>query len=148
MIGTGSQLKQPSMEVRKYVNSLGINLEVADTSRAGSPFNVLSEEGRSIIALLFPKSTWCTSRYYGENKIRWLLIVVHMRLFRKYLEQRMIMEYLFWKSSIGLWLLKRPVTKLRRMPEGTFKSHPCPLCKITAWSDRASSFGVAQEAAD
>jgi NADH dehydrogenase [ubiquinone] 1 alpha subcomplex assembly factor 3 len=54
IIGTGKSILSLGSDVMKYLKSLDVAVDVADTGRATSTFNVLVEEGRCVAAALLP----------------------------------------------------------------------------------------------
>ncbi|KAI9143349.1 NADH dehydrogenase 1 alpha subcomplex assembly factor 3, partial [Paraphysoderma sedebokerense] len=54
VIGTGKSFTPLPPHLRKYLLSLGIQLETIDTKNACSTYNVMLEEGRSVAAALLP----------------------------------------------------------------------------------------------
>lgn len=56
ILGSGRTVQQISPEIRGYVKSLGIKLEAIPSRNAASTFNILSEEGRQVAAVLLPHS--------------------------------------------------------------------------------------------
>ncbi|KAG7571476.1 hypothetical protein FFLO_00659 [Filobasidium floriforme] len=54
LLGTGSTVLPPPPELRSYISSLGIQLDVMDSRNACSTFNLLAEEGRTMAAALMP----------------------------------------------------------------------------------------------
>ncbi|KAJ2554925.1 hypothetical protein EV175_002424 [Coemansia sp. RSA 1933] len=54
VVGGGSQISQLSVEAKKYLTSIGLNVELANTRYASSTFNVLLEEGRNVAFLALP----------------------------------------------------------------------------------------------
>ncbi|GMK56497.1 hypothetical protein CspeluHIS016_0303370 [Cutaneotrichosporon spelunceum] len=54
LFGTGSRVLLPPREVRDYISSLGITLEIMDSRNAASTYNLLFEEGRTVSAALCP----------------------------------------------------------------------------------------------
>lgn len=52
LIGTGEQLHFPDMRVLAAISAAGIGFEVMDTKAACRTYNILSEEGRNVAALL------------------------------------------------------------------------------------------------
>ncbi|HED15131.1 MAG TPA: hypothetical protein ENI62_16060 [Gammaproteobacteria bacterium] len=54
LLGTGGTLVFPSMEVRHKFLNAGIGLEVMDTPAACRTYNILVNEGRNILAILYP----------------------------------------------------------------------------------------------
>jgi NADH dehydrogenase [ubiquinone] 1 alpha subcomplex assembly factor 3 len=60
LLGTGKTIAQPPPSIRQYINQLGIQLDVMDSSNASSTYNLLSEEGRRVAAALLPlvPHTW------------------------------------------------------------------------------------------
>ncbi|KAJ2506238.1 hypothetical protein GGI11_006736 [Coemansia sp. RSA 2049] len=54
VVGGGAQLSQLSEGARKYLTSIGLKVEIANTRYASSTFNTLLEEGRNIAFLALP----------------------------------------------------------------------------------------------
>ncbi|BEI81086.1 hypothetical protein CcaverHIS002_0202460 [Cutaneotrichosporon cavernicola] len=54
LFGTGARVLPPPREVRDYISSLGIQLDVMDSRNAASTYNLLFEEGRTVSAALCP----------------------------------------------------------------------------------------------
>ncbi|EOR00362.1 NADH dehydrogenase 1 alpha subcomplex assembly factor 3 [Wallemia ichthyophaga EXF-994] len=54
LLGTGKSMLPPPPAYTKYLNSLGIQVDIIDTKNACSTYNVLVEEDRSVAAALFP----------------------------------------------------------------------------------------------
>lgn len=54
LVGTGGALHLLPPPLRKYINDLGIQLDVMNSRQAGSTFNVLSEEGRNVALAVLP----------------------------------------------------------------------------------------------
>ncbi|KAJ1887187.1 hypothetical protein LPJ66_009243, partial [Kickxella alabastrina] len=54
VVGGGAGLSLLSEPARKYLTSIGINVELASTRYASSTFNTLSEEGRNAALLALP----------------------------------------------------------------------------------------------
>ena len=53
LLGTGAQQSFPDPAVMLELNARGIGLEVMDTGAACRSFNVLSAEGRAVVAMLY-----------------------------------------------------------------------------------------------
>lgn len=56
LVGTGPTGLFPPPKFKKYLNSLGIQVDVLDSRNAASTYNLLSEEGRRVAAALYPVS--------------------------------------------------------------------------------------------
>ncbi|KAL8291905.1 hypothetical protein RQP46_002163 [Phenoliferia psychrophenolica] len=54
LVGTGKRGLFPPPKFKKYINSLGIQIDVLDTRNACSTYNLLAEEGRRVAAALYP----------------------------------------------------------------------------------------------
>ncbi|KAI8854637.1 NADH dehydrogenase 1 alpha subcomplex assembly factor 3 [Chytridium lagenaria] len=54
VIGTGAQMHALPQLLRTYILSLGIQLEVLPSRQAGSTYNVLLQEGRTVAAAMLP----------------------------------------------------------------------------------------------
>ncbi|KAJ9096018.1 hypothetical protein QFC21_005382 [Naganishia friedmannii] len=54
LFGTGKSALPPPPDIREYISSLGISLDIMDSRNACSTFNLLSEEGRTVAAALMP----------------------------------------------------------------------------------------------
>ncbi|KAH0588050.1 NADH dehydrogenase [ubiquinone] 1 alpha subcomplex assembly factor 3 [Termitomyces sp. J132] len=54
LLGTGKSIANVPVDLRTYLNKLGIQLDVMDTRNACSTYNILSEEGRRVAAALLP----------------------------------------------------------------------------------------------
>ncbi|TIA86662.1 hypothetical protein E3P99_03622 [Wallemia hederae] len=54
LLGTGKSMLPPPPDYTKYLNSLGIQVDIVDTRNACSTYNVLVEEDRNVAAALFP----------------------------------------------------------------------------------------------
>ncbi|KAJ2402488.1 hypothetical protein GGI23_000686 [Coemansia sp. RSA 2559] len=54
VVGGGAQISPLSADARKYLTSIGLNVELANTRYASSTFNALSEEGRNAAFLALP----------------------------------------------------------------------------------------------
>ncbi|GLB34212.1 putative DUF498-domain-containing protein [Lyophyllum shimeji] len=54
LLGTGKTISQAPPFLRKYLNQLGIQVDVMDTRNACATYNLLSEEGRRVAAALLP----------------------------------------------------------------------------------------------
>ncbi|MFA5950464.1 MAG: MTH938/NDUFAF3 family protein [Hyphomicrobium sp.] len=52
LLGTGPELKRPSLDVRQAFVAASVGLEIMDTGAACRTFNVLLAEGRAIAAAL------------------------------------------------------------------------------------------------
>ncbi|GAA5898516.1 hypothetical protein JCM8208_004686 [Rhodotorula glutinis] len=57
LVGTGTATQFAPPEFKKYLNSLGIQVDVLDSRNAASTYNLLQEEGRRVAAALYPVST-------------------------------------------------------------------------------------------
>lgn len=55
LFGTGPRVLPPPQPIRQHINELGIQLDVMSTHDAASTFNMLSEEGRKVAAILLPE---------------------------------------------------------------------------------------------
>ncbi|TNY18150.1 NADH dehydrogenase 1 alpha subcomplex assembly factor 3 [Rhodotorula diobovata] len=56
LVGTGTATQFAPPAFKKYLNSLGIQLDVLDSRNAASTYNLLQEEGRRVAAALYPVS--------------------------------------------------------------------------------------------
>ncbi|KAH6914601.1 NADH dehydrogenase 1 alpha subcomplex assembly factor 3 [Coprinopsis sp. MPI-PUGE-AT-0042] len=65
LFGTGKRIMQPPLFLRGYLNQRGIQLDVLDTRNACSTYNLLSEEGRRVAAVLLP----LTSRSWQKPEL-------------------------------------------------------------------------------
>lgn len=54
IFGTGDEVRQPSVEVRNFLDSLGMLYECARTKNACSTFNILNNENREVAGLMLP----------------------------------------------------------------------------------------------
>ncbi|EIM20615.1 DUF498-domain-containing protein [Wallemia mellicola] len=54
LLGTGKHMLPPPPSFNKYLNSLGIQVDVIDTKNACSTYNILVEEDRNVAAAIFP----------------------------------------------------------------------------------------------
>ncbi|ORY34804.1 hypothetical protein BCR39DRAFT_514906 [Naematelia encephala] len=54
LFGTGSRTFPVPKEIKEYISSLGIQLDVMDSRNAASTYNMLLEEGRRVAAALCP----------------------------------------------------------------------------------------------
>ncbi|KAJ2031385.1 hypothetical protein IWW57_000735 [Coemansia sp. S610] len=54
VVGGGANISPLSPAARKYLTSIGLNVELASTRHASSTFNTLSEEGRNSALLVLP----------------------------------------------------------------------------------------------
>ncbi|KAJ1897481.1 hypothetical protein LPJ71_006353 [Coemansia sp. S17] len=54
VVGGGANISPLSPAARKYLTSIGLNVELASTRHASSTFNTLSEEGRNAALLVLP----------------------------------------------------------------------------------------------
>ncbi|MCY4304514.1 MAG: Mth938-like domain-containing protein [Aestuariivita sp.] len=52
--GTGSEIKQIPVELRTFIEELGIGVEIMSSSSASRTYNVLLSEGRRIAIALLP----------------------------------------------------------------------------------------------
>ncbi|BGP45344.1 hypothetical protein JCM10450v2_001162 [Rhodotorula kratochvilovae] len=55
-VGTGTSTQFAPPAFKKYLNSLGIQVDVLDSRNAASTYNLLQEEGRRVAAALYPVS--------------------------------------------------------------------------------------------
>ncbi|KAI5481037.1 AFG1 family mitochondrial ATPase [Pseudohyphozyma bogoriensis] len=55
-IGTGLRGLFPPPHVKKYLNGLGIQVDILDSKNAASTYNLLAEEGRRVACALYPAS--------------------------------------------------------------------------------------------
>ncbi|PWN89602.1 hypothetical protein FA10DRAFT_268127 [Acaromyces ingoldii] len=62
IFGTGKRVLPPPASVKRYLNTLGIQLEAHDTRNASSTYNLLTEEGRLVAAALIPATRKPTKR--------------------------------------------------------------------------------------
>ncbi|PWZ02763.1 hypothetical protein BCV70DRAFT_214285 [Testicularia cyperi] len=67
LFGTGKTVLPPPQPIRSYINSLGIQLDVQNTHDAASTFNMLSEEGRKVAAILIPSEPKPKRRYTPQQ---------------------------------------------------------------------------------
>ncbi|KIS71834.1 uncharacterized protein UMAG_10963 [Mycosarcoma maydis] len=72
LFGTGKRVLPPPAPIRQYINELGIQLDVQSTHDAASTFNMLSEEGRKVAAVLIPAEPTETKRYTPQQLQRLL----------------------------------------------------------------------------
>lgn len=72
LFGTGKRVLPPPGPVREWINGLGIQLDVMNTHDAASTFNMLSEEGRKVAAILIPAEETERKRYSPEELQRLL----------------------------------------------------------------------------
>ncbi|CDR37242.1 hypothetical protein NBRC10512_006911 [Rhodotorula toruloides] len=56
LIGTGSSTLLAPQRVKRYLNGLGIQVDVLDSRNACSTYNLLQEEGRRVAAAIYPVS--------------------------------------------------------------------------------------------
>ncbi|GAA6015662.1 hypothetical protein JCM10207_008164 [Rhodosporidiobolus poonsookiae] len=56
LVGTGTTTLFCPPAFKKYLNNLGIQVDVLDSRNAASTYNLLSEEGRRVAAALYPVS--------------------------------------------------------------------------------------------
>ncbi|KAI4302860.1 hypothetical protein MLD38_038559 [Melastoma candidum] len=54
ILGCGRQIEPVHPDLRRFVRSTGMKLEVLDTRNAASTYNILNEEGRIVAAALIP----------------------------------------------------------------------------------------------
>uniref|UniRef100_A0A7N0TI09 NADH dehydrogenase [ubiquinone] 1 alpha subcomplex assembly factor 3 n=1 Tax=Kalanchoe fedtschenkoi TaxID=63787 RepID=A0A7N0TI09_KALFE len=54
ILGSGKYIQQVDPELRRFVRSTGMKLEVVDSRNAASTYNILNEEGRIVAAALIP----------------------------------------------------------------------------------------------
>ncbi|KAH6767560.1 NADH dehydrogenase ubiquinone 1 alpha subcomplex assembly factor-like protein [Perilla frutescens var. hirtella] len=54
IIGCGRYIQPVNPELRSFIRSIGMKLEVVDSRNAASTYNILNEEGRIIAAALIP----------------------------------------------------------------------------------------------
>ncbi|KAK4699404.1 NADH dehydrogenase [ubiquinone] 1 alpha subcomplex assembly factor 3, partial [Phenoliferia sp. Uapishka_3] len=54
LVGTGKRGLFPPPKFKKYLNGLGIQVDVLDSRNASSTYNLLAEEGRRVAAALYP----------------------------------------------------------------------------------------------
>lgn len=54
LLGAGGSMALFPPVIRKYVNDLGIQLEVLSSKQAASTYNVLAEEGRLVALAILP----------------------------------------------------------------------------------------------
>lgn len=54
LLGTGKTISRTPPFLRKYLNQMGIQVDVMDTRNACATYNLLSEEGRRVAAALLP----------------------------------------------------------------------------------------------
>ncbi|GAC73496.1 uncharacterized conserved nuclear protein [Moesziomyces antarcticus T-34] len=72
LFGTGKRVLPPPTPIRQYLNELGIQLDVQSTHDAASTFNMLSEEGRKVAAILIPAEPTEKVRYTPQQLERLL----------------------------------------------------------------------------
>ncbi|GAC95648.1 hypothetical protein PHSY_003224 [Pseudozyma hubeiensis SY62] len=73
LFGTGSRVLPPPQPIRQHINDLGIQLDVMSTHDAASTFNMLSEEGRKVAAILLPEVEEGKRRRYSPEQLQRLL---------------------------------------------------------------------------
>ena len=56
LLGSGRMTRRVPKEIRGFLKQGGINIEAMETGAACRTFNVLSGEGRALVAALFPTS--------------------------------------------------------------------------------------------
>ncbi|GAA6029912.1 hypothetical protein JCM8097_009166 [Rhodosporidiobolus ruineniae] len=56
LVGTGTTTCFAPPSFKKYLNNLGIQVDILDSRNAASTYNLLSEEGRRVAAALYPVS--------------------------------------------------------------------------------------------
>ncbi|CAM8899554.1 unnamed protein product [Rhodiola kirilowii] len=54
ILGSGRYIQQIDPELRRFVRSTGMKIEVVDSRNAASTYNILNEEGRIVAAALIP----------------------------------------------------------------------------------------------
>ncbi|CAL5331205.1 unnamed protein product [Camellia sinensis] len=54
ILGCGRNIQQVHPELRRFIRSTGMKLEVLDSRNASSTYNILNEEGRIVAAALLP----------------------------------------------------------------------------------------------
>ncbi|KAG9452239.1 hypothetical protein H6P81_005143 [Aristolochia fimbriata] len=54
ILGCGKQIELVSPQLRQFIRSTGMKLEVLDSRNAASTFNILNEEGRMVAAAVLP----------------------------------------------------------------------------------------------
>ncbi|KAH6755080.1 NADH dehydrogenase ubiquinone 1 alpha subcomplex assembly factor-like protein [Perilla frutescens var. hirtella] len=54
IIGCGRYIQPVNPELRSFIRSIGMKLEVVDSRNAASTYNILNEEGRIVAAALIP----------------------------------------------------------------------------------------------
>ncbi|XP_058085869.1 uncharacterized protein LOC131233239 [Magnolia sinica] len=54
ILGCGRYIEQVDPELRRFIRSTGMKLEVLDSRNAASTFNILNEEGRMVAAAMLP----------------------------------------------------------------------------------------------
>ncbi|SNX81574.1 uncharacterized protein MEPE_00279 [Melanopsichium pennsylvanicum] len=67
LFGTGKRVLPPPGPVREYLNGLGIQLDVQSTHDAASTYNMLTEEGRKVAAILIPSEPTPKKRYTPDD---------------------------------------------------------------------------------
>ncbi|CDU23872.1 uncharacterized protein SPSC_02501 [Sporisorium scitamineum] len=72
LFGTGKRVLPPPVPIRQWLNELGIQLDVQSTHDAASTFNMLSEEGRKVAAILIPAEPTPKKRYTPQDLQRLL----------------------------------------------------------------------------
>lgn len=68
IFGTGKTVLPPPAKIRKYLNSLGIQIEAHDTRNACSTYNLLNEEQRMVAAALLPNVRQPTKRIKASEQ--------------------------------------------------------------------------------
>ncbi|KAJ3243838.1 hypothetical protein HDU78_011740 [Chytriomyces hyalinus] len=54
VVGTGATMHLMPVHLRKYLNGLGMQIEIMSTRHAASTYNLLTQEGRKVAAALLP----------------------------------------------------------------------------------------------
>ncbi|KAI8614116.1 NADH dehydrogenase 1 alpha subcomplex assembly factor 3 [Chytriomyces sp. MP71] len=54
VVGTGATMHLMPPHLRKYINGLGLQIEIMSTRHAASTYNLLIQEGRKVAAALLP----------------------------------------------------------------------------------------------
>ncbi|KAJ3405669.1 hypothetical protein CcCBS67573_g01683 [Chytriomyces confervae] len=54
VVGTGATMHLMPLHLRKYLNGLGMQIEIMSTRHAASTYNLLTQEGRKVAAALLP----------------------------------------------------------------------------------------------
>ena len=57
ILGTGDKMVRPPPAFQSALSALGISIDVSKSSNACATFNVLVQEGRAVVAILFPKNS-------------------------------------------------------------------------------------------